>query len=131
PFQFCNLTETNTADVHSQEEMNARVRAAAFIGTLQAGYTDFHYLRDVWRKTTEEEALIGVGLTGVASGSVMGLNLNEAAEVVKVENERVAQLIGINAAARTTTIKPAGTSSLTLGCSSGCHAYHNDYYIRR
>jgi len=89
PFQFCNLCEVNVSDVKDQEDLNARVKAAAFIGTLQASYTNFHYLRPV------------------------------------------AKLLGINAAARCTTIKPSGTSSLTLGTSSGIHAWHNDYYIRR
>jgi len=111
--------------------LNERVKAAAFIGTLQAGYTDFHYLRDVWRRTTEKEALIGVSMTGIASGKVLSLDTTEAAKVVKKENQRVAKLLGINTAARTTTVKPAGTTSLTLGTSSGIHAWHNDYYIRR
>jgi ribonucleoside-triphosphate reductase len=131
PFQFCNLCEVNVNDVQSQEDLNERVKAAAFIGTLQAGYTNFHYLRDIWRRTTEKEALIGVSMTGIGSGTVLGYNLTEAASVVKKENERVAKLIGINKAARTTTVKPAGTTSLTLGTSSGIHAWHNDYYIRR
>lgn len=131
PYQFCNLTEVNVSDVESQDELNGRVKAAAFIGTLQAGYTDFHYLRDVWRRTTEKEALIGVSMTGIASGKVLGLDTTEAAKVVKKENQRVAKLLDINAAARTTTVKPAGTTSLTLGTSSGIHAWHNDYYIRR
>ena len=131
PFQFCNLCEVNVSDIESQEDLNARVKAAAFIGTLQAGYTDFHYLRDVWKRTTEKEALIGVSMTGIGSGVVLGYNMKEAANVVKKENERVANLIGINKSARTTTVKPAGTTSLTLGTSSGIHAWHNDYYIRR
>jgi ribonucleoside-diphosphate reductase alpha chain len=131
PFQFCNLCEVNVSDIESQEDLNARVKAAAFIGTLQAGYTDFHYLRDVWRRTTEKDALIGVSMTGIGSGTVLGYNMKEAAKVVKEENIRVAELIGINKSARTTTVKPAGTTSLTLGTSSGIHAWHNDYYIRR
>lgn len=131
PFQFCNLCEVNVSDIESQEDLNNRVKAAAFIGTLQAGYTDFHYLRDVWKRTTEKDALIGVSMTGIGSGTVLGYNMKEAADVVKKENERVAGLIGINKSARTTTVKPAGTTSLALGTSSGIHAWHNDYYIRR
>jgi ribonucleoside-diphosphate reductase alpha chain len=131
PYQFCNLCEVNVSDIESQEDLNQRVRAAAFIGTLQAGYTDFHYLRDVWKRTTEKDALIGVSMTGIGSGVVLGYNMKEAAKIVKEENERVAGLIGINKAARATTVKPAGTTSLTLGTSSGIHAWHNDYYIRR
>ena len=131
PYQFCNLTEVNVSDVDNQEELNSRVKAAAFIGTLQAGYSDFHYLRDVWRRTTEKEALIGVSMTGIASGKVLNLDTTEASKVVKKENERVAKMIGVNKAARCTTVKPAGTTSLTLGTSSGIHAWHNEHYIRR
>jgi ribonucleoside-triphosphate reductase len=131
PFQFCNLCEVNVSDVESQEDLNARVRAAALIGTLQAGYTDFHYLRPIWKRTTEKEALIGVGMTGIGSDKVQKLNLKEAADCVVDENKKIAGLIGINTAARCTTIKPSGTSSLVLGTSSGIHAWHNDYYIRR
>jgi ribonucleoside-diphosphate reductase alpha chain len=131
PYQFCNLCEVNVSNIESQEDLNERVKAAAFIGTLQAGYTDFHYLRDVWKRTTEKDALIGVSMTGIGSGVVLGYNMTEAAEMVNVENERVANLININPAARTTTVKPAGTTSLTLGTSSGIHAWHNDYYVRR
>ena len=131
PNQFCNLCEVNASDIESQEDFEERVKAASFIGTLQAGYTDFHYLRDVWKKTTEKEALIGVGMTGIGSGVVLGYDMEKAAKVVKEENERVAGLIGINKAARTTTVKPSGTSSLVLGTSSGIHAWHNDYYVRR
>jgi ribonucleoside-triphosphate reductase len=131
PYQFCNLCEVNASDVESQEDLNNRVKAAAFIGTLQAGYTDFHYLRDVWKETTEKDALIGVSMTGIGSGMVLGYDMNKAAQVVKRENTRVAKLIGINQAARCTTVKPAGTTSLALGTSSGIHAWHNDYYVRR
>jgi ribonucleoside-triphosphate reductase len=131
PYQFCNLTEVNASDLGGQEEYEARVKAAAFLGTLQAGYTDFHYLRDVWRRNTEKDALIGVSMTGIGSGKVLELDMESGAKAVKEENARVAELIGIRAAARTTCVKPAGTTSLTLGTSSGIHAWHNDYYIRR
>ena len=131
PYQFCNLCEVNASDIESQEDLNMRVKAAAFIGTLQAGYTNFHYLRDVWRETTEKDALIGVSMTGIGSGVVLGYDMTKAADVVKRENSRVAKLIGINSAARCTTVKPAGTTSLALGTSSGIHAWHSDYYVRR
>jgi len=131
PYQFCNLCEVNVSNIQSQEDLNERVKGAAFIGTLQAGYTNFHYLRDIWRTNTEKDALIGVSMTGIGSGRVLGYDMTDAAEVVKVENARVARLIEINKASRCTTVKPAGTTSLTLGTSSGIHAWHNDYYIRR
>ena len=131
PYQFCNLCEINATDVVDQDDFNERAKAAAFIGTLQASYTDFHYLRDIWKKTTERDALLGVGITGIASGKLDKINLKTGAKLAKEENVRVATLIGINKAARVTTVKPSGTSSLVLGCSSGIHAWHDDYYIRR
>ena len=131
PFQFCNLSTINVSDVDSQEEFNARARAAAIIGTLQAGYTDFHFLREIWKRTTEKEALIGVSMTGIASGNVLNLDLKEAAQVVLKTNEEVAAIIGINKASRTTCIKPEGTASLVVGSSSGIHAWHSPFYIRR
>ena len=131
PFQFCNLCEVNVSTIDSQEDLNDRVKAASFIGTLQAGYTDFHYLRPVWKETTEKDALIGVSMTGIGSGKILGYDMTEAAKIVNKENSRVAKLIGIKRSARTTTVKPAGTTSLTLGTSSGIHAWHNDYYVRR
>jgi len=131
PFQFCNLCEVNVSNVVNQEDFESRIKAATFIGTLQAGYTNFHYLRPIWQRTTEKDALIGVSMTGIGSGAVLALDMKTGAKIVKAENERVAGLLGINKAARTTTVKPAGTTSLTLGTSSGIHAWHNEYYIRR
>lgn len=131
PFQFCNLCEVNVSDVEDQEDLNARAGVAAFFGTLQAGFTNFHYLRDIWKTTTECEALIGVGMTGIASGRVGELDLKEAAGIVKKVNLHVSAKIDIEFAARCTTIKPSGTSSIVLGTSSGIHAWHNDYYLRR
>jgi ribonucleoside-diphosphate reductase alpha chain len=131
PYQFCNLCEVNVSNIESQEDLNERVRVGAFIGTLQAAYTDFHYLRDIWRKTTEKDALLGVGMTGIGSGAILNYDLKKAADLAKEENARVAEIVGINKAARVTTVKPSGTSSLVLGTSSGIHAWHNDYYVRR
>ena len=131
PFQFCNLTEINVSNIESQEDLNKRVKAGAFLGTLQASYTDFHYLRSIWNKTTEKDALVGVGMTGIGSGEILKYNLKEAAKEAKKANEEIAKIIGVNKAARVTTVKPSGTSSLVLGTSSGIHAWHNDYYIRR
>ena len=131
PNQFCNLCEVNASTIESQEDLNERVKAAAFIGTLQASYTDFHYLRDIWKKTTEKEALLGIGMTGIASGTVFKYSLKEAAKMAVEENTRVAEVIKINKAARITTVKPSGTTSLVLGTSSGIHAWHDDFYLRR
>ena len=131
PYQFCNLTEINMADIEDQDDLNARASAASFLGTLQASYSDFHYLRDIWRKNTEKDALLGVSMTGIASKSNLELNYEEAANTVKKTNKETAEAIGINVAARTTAVKPAGTTSLVLGTSSGIHAWHSEYYIRR
>lgn len=131
PFQFCNLCEVNVSDILNQDDLNERAKAAAFLGTLQAGFSNFHYLRQVWKKTTEEDALIGVGMTGIASGRVAQYDLLETAEVIKKMNLKTSAQIKIEFAARNTTIKPSGTTSLVLGTSSGIHAWHNDYYLRR
>ena len=131
PFQFCNLCEVNVSDIETQQELTDRVSAASLIGTLQASYTDFHYLRDVWRRTTEKDALLGIGMTGIGSGRVHRLDLEEAANLAVSTNKYYAGELGINPAARVTTVKPSGTTSCVLGTSSGVHAWHNDYYIRR
>lgn len=130
PFQFCNLCEINASDVESQEDLNNRATVAAFFGTLQAGFTDFHYLRPIWQKTTQKDALLGIGMTGIASGAVLKYNLEAAAHVAKLTNSLVSEMIGTNEAARVTCIKPSGTTSCVLGTSSGIHAWHNDYYLR-
>jgi ribonucleoside-diphosphate reductase alpha chain len=131
PNQFCNLCEINASDIESQEDFNARTKAATLIGTIQASYTDFHYLRDIWKKNTEKEALLGISMTGIASGAIFKYNIKEAAAIAVAENERLAPIVGVNKAARITTVKPAGTTSLVLGTSSGIHDWHSEYYYRR
>lgn len=130
PYQFCNLCEVNVSDIESQSDLNERVRVAAFFGTLQASFTDFHYLRPVWKRTTEKDALLGIGMTGIGSGKILKYDLEEAAAVARATNSLVAGIIDINPAARITTVKPSGTTSCVLGTSSGIHAWHNDYYLR-
>lgn len=130
PFQFCNLCEINGDDIESQEDLNERARVAAFFGTLQASYTDFHYLRPIWKKTTEEDALLGIGITGIGSGKILQFDLEEAAKEAEKVNKDIAMLIGIKPAARITCIKPSGTTSCVLGCSSGIHAWYAPYYLR-
>lgn len=131
PYQFCNLTEINTTDIVDQTDFNRRSADASFIGTLQAGYTNFHYLRPIWQLTTEEDALIGVGMTGIASGAIANLNEEEAADYALTTNILIANSIGVNSASRVTTVKPSGTSSLVVGSSSGIHGWHAPYYLRR
>lgn len=130
PFQFCNLCEVNVSDVYDQDELRQRVAIAAFFGTLQAGFTDFHYLRNRWKLSTERDALLGIGMTGIGSGAVLNLDLTEVAEYAKDMNRLVAEQIGINPASRVTCVKPSGTTSCVLGTSSGIHAWHAPFYLR-
>jgi ribonucleoside-diphosphate reductase alpha chain len=130
PYQFCNLCEVNVSDVTSQEELNNRVTVAAIFGTLQAGFTDFHYLRPIWQKTTQKDALLGIGMTGIGSGEILKYNLEAAANVAKLTNVLISDKLGINEAARITCVKPSGTTSLVLGTASGIHAWHAPHYLR-
>jgi ribonucleoside-diphosphate reductase alpha chain len=130
PYQFCNLCEVNVSDITDQEDLNARVAAAAYFGTLQAGFTNFHYLRPIWAATTQKDALLGIGMTGIGSGEILKYDLEIAAHVAKTVNRMITEKTGTNEAARITCIKPSGTTSLVLGTASGIHAWHNDYYLR-
>lgn len=130
PYQFCNLCEINVSDIIDETDLIDRVGATAFFGTLQAGFTDFHYLRPIWRRTTEKDALLGIGMTGIASGEILKYDLQKMALVAKKMNAFVSKAIGINEAARVTCVKPSGTTSCVLGTSSGIHAWHDKYYLR-
>ena len=131
--QFCNLTTTNLTGVKDKKDFLKRVHATALLGTLQAAYTDFPYLRPIWKETTEREALLGCSMTGIADnkGKLPVEWLKDGAKLIKELNEKYAKKIGINIAARTTAIKPEGSSSCVLGSSSGIHDRHAEYYIRR
>lgn len=133
PDSFCNLSIVNQTGVTTKEELLSRIYSAAFLGTLQASYTDFPYISENWRKTTEEDALLGVSFTGIAdsNGVVKDSWLREGARLVLEVNEEYAKKIGINIAARTTCVKPEGTSSCVLGSSSGIHNRKSRYYLRR
>jgi ribonucleoside-diphosphate reductase alpha chain len=106
------------------------VAIASFFGTLQAGFYDFHYLRPIWSKTTQKDALLGIGMTGIGSGEILKYDLSIAANTAKVVNSMISEKLGTNEAARVTCIKPSGTTSLVLGTASGIHAWHNDHYLR-
>jgi ribonucleoside-diphosphate reductase alpha chain len=131
--QFCNLTTINQTNIKNEKDFLNRVYQAALIGTLQASYTDFDYLRPSWQLTTEKEALLGVSFTGIADSksSINAELLKKAGQLVLDVNEKYAKKLGINIAARATAIKPEGTSSCVLGSSSGIHARHAQHYIRR
>ena len=130
--QFCNLVTINAAKIGSMEEFIQSCRHAAIIATFQATLTDFCYIHPEWAVTTKKEALIGVSMTGIADNPVgySSWDLKKAAEVVVQTNKIMANILGINFSARCTTGKPDGTSSLILGCASGVHGRHNDYYFR-
>ena len=130
PYQFCNLCEVNVSDIESQEDLNDRVAIASFFGTLQAGFTDFHYLRPIWAKTTQKDALLGIGMTGIGSGEILKYDLDIAANTAKVMNSVISNVIGTSEAARITCIKPSGTTSCVLGTASGIHAWHAPFYLR-
>ena len=132
-WQGCNLTEINGSKCTSKEEFFKACRAGAIMGTLQAGYTDFKYLTDTSRKIFEREALLGVSVTGWMNNPDVLLDAEvqkEGAEIVKQVNKQVAELIGINPAARTTCVKPSGNASVLLQTASGIHGEHSARYLR-
>lgn len=130
PFGFCNLSTVNGSNCISEEDFIYRVRMAARIGTYQAGWTEFDYLRPIWQETAEQEALLGVSITGIGAGVVQKFNLQKAAAAAVEENRRTAQLMGIRPAKRVTCLKPEGTGSLVLGTSQGIHAWEAEYYFK-
>lgn len=131
---LCNLSTINGAAVKSEADFLSACEAAAVLGTLQAGYTDFPYLGPVTEEIVRGEALLGVSITGIQDRPDLLLSekvLAAGAEVVRKTNERVAAMIGINPAARLTAIKPEGTTSSLLNTASGKHRRHSRRYIRR
>tara|TARA_B100000497_G_scaffold124131_1_gene158090 strand:+ start:1609 stop:3837 length:2229 start_codon:yes stop_codon:yes gene_type:complete len=132
-WQGCNLTEINGGKCTSKEEFFKACRAGAIMGTLQAGYTNFRYLGETSKRIFEREALLGVSVTGWMNNPEVLLDSdiqNQGAEIVKAVNKEVAALIGINAAARTTCVKPSGNASVLLQTASGIHAEHSPMYLR-
>lgn len=132
-FQVCNLSEINGGMCESLEDFEIACKAASILGTLQAGYTNFHYISDVSRKIIEREALIGVSITGWMNNPEILFNkenMIRGAEIVKNTNKEVAAMIGINQAARTTCVKPSGNASVLLGTASGIHGEHSALYFR-
>jgi hypothetical protein len=133
-FQFCNLTEINMGTVENELDFYERCKAASILGTFQAAYTDFGYLGEVTENIVKREALLGVSMTGMMDTPDISFDpiiLEKGANIVKQINEKVAKIIGINKASRTTCIKPAGSTSCILGTSSGIHPCHSKRYFRR
>ena len=135
-YQFCNLSEVVVRETDSLENLKDKVRLATILGTLQSTLTDFKYLRNIWKKNTEEERLLGVSLTGIMDHPVLSKNvdskrwLEEMRETAVETNRRIAEEIGIPVSAAITCAKPSGTVSQLTDSASGIHARHNDYFIR-
>jgi ribonucleoside-diphosphate reductase alpha chain len=132
---FCNLCEINAARLTSLQDFKEAAKAATIIGTLQAGYTQMPYLGAISETIAERDALLGIGMTGMLDAPHIACNpeyQREVAGMIKSWNREYAARIGIKPAARTTCVKPSGTTSLELGCvGSGHHAHHARRYIRR
>ena len=132
-WQGCNLTEINGGMCTTPEEFYKACRAGAILGTLQAGYTDFKFLSPVSKKIFDREALLGVSITGWMNNPDVLFDakvLEKGAKIVKDMNKKIAEIIGINPAARTTCVKPSGNASVLLQTASGIHAEHSPMYIR-
>jgi len=133
-WQGCNLTTINCATILDKEDFYERCRAASILGTLQAGFTDFKYLGETSEKIFRKESLLGVSMTGTMERFEIVLNpqtQKEGAKIINQTNKSLAKKIGIAPAARTTCLKPEGSSSCMLGTSSGIHPHHAKRYIRR
>ena len=132
--QFCNLVSMNGKHIDSLQKFKEYAKAATIIGTLQAGYTNFKYLSNDAKQLTENEALLGVSITGLMENPDILLNpvmQTEVAQYIKEVNAKWSKKIGIKQAARTTLVKPEGTTSLMLGTSSGIHPHHARKAFRR
>ncbi len=141
PYQFCNLSEVVVRASDTQQTLTDKVRLATILGTFQSTLTDFKYLRNIWKKNTEEERLLGVSLTGIMDNAMMsgksahlgtniGATLNALKEQAIVTNESLSQQLDIPQSAAITCVKPSGTVSQLVDSASGIHARHNPYYIR-
>lgn len=136
--QFCNLTEVIIRTEDTQDTIARKVRLASILGTWQASLTHFPYLSSEWKKNCQEEALLGVSMTGILDNPLMGSkdhrllsNVLEELKNISVEtNKEWAEKIGINPAAAITCVKPSGTVSQLTDSASGIHARHSEYYIR-
>jgi ribonucleoside-diphosphate reductase alpha chain len=132
-WQGCNLSTINCSSVTDESDFYERCKAAATIGTLQAGFTNLEYLGEISQKIFQREALLGVSLTGIMEKHDIVLTekvLKNGAKIAVDTNKELAKKIGINQAARVTCLKPEGTSSSMLGTSSGIHPHHAKRYIR-
>ena len=137
--QFCNLSEIVVREDDTEETLKAKAEVAAIIGTLQATLTDFRYLRNIWKKNTEEEALLGVSMTGIMDNKLLSTPNSPHCEVVLeavrdvaiATNKKWAKKLGINQSTAVTAVKPSGTVSQLVDSASGIHPRFSKHYIRR
>jgi ribonucleoside-diphosphate reductase alpha chain len=133
-WEMCNLCELNVKKAKNKEEFFEMCRAGAILGTIQAAYTDFGYLGKVSEAIVEKEALLGISMTGMADNPDIAFNpqiQKDGAKLILEINERLSSVMGINPCARSTCIKPAGSTSCLLGTASGIHPHHATRYFRR
>ena len=139
PYQFCNLSSCIVRSEDSIEVLTNKIRLATILGTFQASLTNFPYLRKIWQKNTEEEALLGVSMTGILDNPLLN-NPNDTLLPERLEklrgiaidtNAEFAAAIGINQSVAVTAVKPEGTVSQLCSTASGIHPQHSQYYIRR
>ncbi len=136
--QFCNLSEIVIRADDDLVSLKKKVEVAAIIGSLQATLTDFRYLRNIWKRNTEEEALLGVSLTGICDHYLLGKDspdiekwLTEMKDVAIKTNKEWADKLGINQSTAITCVKPSGTVSQLVDSASGIHPRFSKHYIRR
>jgi ribonucleoside-triphosphate reductase len=139
PYQFCNLSEVIVRADDTEETLKDKVKVATILGTLQSTMTDFRYLRNVWKKNTEEEALLGVSMTGImdcklTNGSTGDEKLGKLLETLKAvavkTNKKWAETLGVNQSVAITCVKPSGTVSQLTDSASGIHPRFSEYYVR-
>ena len=134
PYQFCNLTEVVIRATDSEKDLLAKVRAATILGTFQSTFTDFKYLRKIWKQNTEEERLLGVSLTGIMDNRLTSNPKKELLMKLRKEavdtNKEFSKKLGIPQSTAITCVKPSGTVSQLVDSASGIHSRHNQYYIR-
>ena len=137
PAEFCNLSEVVIRPEDTLESLKRKVKVATIIGTVQSTLTDFKYLRSVWKKNMEEERLLGVSLTGIMDHYLLSKANGDAATWLREmkehaidTNQRYAAYLNVNPSAAITCVKPSGTVSQLVSCSSGIHPAYSEYYIR-
>jgi ribonucleoside-diphosphate reductase alpha chain len=135
PYQFCNLTEVVVRHDDTLETLKDKVEVATILGTIQATFTKFSYLRKVWQRNTEEERLLGVSLTGIFDNDMMVLGLKDVLDTLREHTRKVnheySEKLGIEKSAAITCVKPSGTVSQLVDSASGIHPRHSRFYIRR